>query len=139
MSFTRGGPATRKQFEWHYDPQTCQLLVINQNGRELMYSLEEIRRVLSALGQRFSSDYFPLSNNAALSSDGTGKACLGTIILEQLPNDINRTQGASYLGVILEEAGYFQWNGKTFGIAWRLLNLDFSEGSIAARLSILDP
>ena len=136
MSFTRGGPTKRKQFEWHYDLQTCQLIVINQNGRELMYSLEEIQRILSAICQRFSSDYFPLSNNAAYSGDGTGKPSLGSILLEQLTNDINRAQGASYLGVVLEETGYFQWNAKTFGIAWQLLDVDFSEAALAKRLSL---
>jgi hypothetical protein len=36
MSFTRGGPNKRKQFEWHFDPETRQLIIINQNGRELI-------------------------------------------------------------------------------------------------------
>lgn len=135
MSITRGNPNRRKQFDWHFDPDTHQLLIINQNGRELMYSLEEIQRLLIALYKRFSSDYFPLSTNVELLSTGTGKPGLGATILEQLPKDVSRAQGASYLGVVLEEAGYFKWNCKTVGIGWRVVNSDFSTASLAASLT----
>jgi hypothetical protein len=132
MSITRGNPNRRRQFEWHYDPLTRQLIIINQDGRELMYSLQEIQKILFALQHRFSSDYFSLSNNVELLGNDMEKPGLGAILLEELPKDVNRAQGASYLGVVLEEAGYFHWNGKTFGIAWHLMNFDFSDAGLAA-------
>ena len=136
MSFTRGGQNKRKRFEWHFDPVTRQLIIINQNGRGLIYGLDEIHRVLVALHQRFSSDYFPLSNNVEFLSNGTEKPGLGQTIQDQLPEDVNRSQGGSYLGVVMEEAGYFEWNGKAVGICWRLIETEFSEDNLAARLSI---
>ena len=39
------------------------------------------------------------------------------------PGDTVHAQGASYLGVVLERAGIFEWNGEKKGIAWR-----FQEG-----------
>jgi hypothetical protein len=136
MSYTRGGPNKRRQFQWHYDPETRQLLIIAESGREFMYSLEEIQRVLVALHQRFSSIYFPLSNSIALLDGGAAKAGLGITMFECFPVDVHRSQGASYLGVVLEEAGYFAWNSKTVGICWRLVNFDFTLSTLSANLHI---
>ncbi len=54
--------------------------------------------------------------------------------LENLPKDIARAQGASYLGVVLEECGFLEWNKEHGGIAWRLLETDFSPEALEARL-----
>jgi len=67
-----------------------------------MYSLEQIQSVLIALFQRYSLDYFFLSSSVALLNDGIEKPGLGAVLLEQLPGDVNRAQGASYLGIVLE-------------------------------------
>jgi hypothetical protein len=34
----------------------------------------------------------------------------------------------------MEEAGYFQWDGKHHGIAWRLIDHDLGSETLAARL-----
>jgi len=135
MSFTRGGPNKRKQFQWHYDPATCQLIIIIENRRELMYSLEEIQKVITALSQNFSSNYFPLSSRAASPGEGEVKTSLGEIIFEAFPEEFDRAQGGSYLGVVLEECGYLEWNGRQVGIAWRLIDRDYSEDELAGRLA----
>jgi hypothetical protein len=107
MSFTRGGPTKRKQFEWHYDPATCQLIII-ENSRMLMYSLEEIQNILKVVFRNFALNNFPLSSQPALPGEGKVKASLGSILFEQFPGDFNRAQGASYLGVVLEECGVLE-------------------------------
>jgi hypothetical protein len=135
MSFTHGGPNKRKQFEWHYDPVTCQLIIIIEKRRELMYSLGKIQKVLIMLFQSFSSDYFPLSSNAALPGEARAKTSLGEIIFEQFPGEFDRAQGASYLGVVLEECGYLEWNGRHVGIEWRLVEGDFSKDKLAVQLT----
>ena len=43
-------------------------------------------------------------------------------------------QGASYLGVVLEELGYLRWNGRSRGIGWRLTGEDGSEMGLGSRL-----
>jgi len=59
---------------------------------------------------------------------------LGKAILELDDSDVTHAQGSSYLGVVLEECGYFVWNGKHRGIHWRLINTDFSIPALIARL-----
>jgi hypothetical protein len=100
-----------------------------------MYS--EIQNILNVLNTRFSSDNFPLSNSILL-DDGTEKAGLGMTLLECILGDVSRSQGASYLGVVLEEAEYFEWNGKNKGIEWRLMDTDFSTDGLRIHLSKFD-
>jgi len=52
----------------------------------------------------------------------------------EMPGDVYHAQGASHLGVVMEEAGYFQWDGKHHGIAWRLIDHDLGSETLAARL-----
>jgi hypothetical protein len=134
MSYTRGGPNKRRQFDWHYDPESGELLIINQNGREIMYSVGEIQGILLSLQARFGKEYFRLSNNVAFLGDKTEQEGLGMTILGVLPGDFTRAQGASYLGVVLEECGYLEWNGKSTGIAWRVVREDFGSEALKKRL-----
>lgn len=120
MSFTRGGPNKCRQFEWHYDPGSRQLLIINQNGREIMYSLGEIQAILQCLQARFGKDYFRLSVKELPPGKEAEPGSFSQTILDVLPDDFARCQGASYLGVVLEECGCLEWNGQSVGIAWRL-------------------
>ncbi len=60
---------------------------------------------------------------------------LGRVILGQEGANIAHAEGASYLGVVLEHCGYFFWNNHHKGIAWRLLDTDFSMETIISRLS----
>lgn len=135
MSFTRGGPNKQKQFEWHYDPETCQLIILNQDGRELMFSREEIQEILITISLNFMLGNFPLSSPIIHPGEGEGKSSLGEIIFEQFPGDFNRAQGASYLGVVLEECGYLEWNGRHVGIEWHLVCSGFSVETISKHLS----
>jgi len=75
-----------------------------------------------------------LGNNVEKLGNATERQGLGTTILEQRPGNTYHAQGASYLGVVLEECGYFQWNGKHRGIGWRLIENDFSAENIIRRL-----
>jgi hypothetical protein len=137
MSYTRGGYGKRKRFSWFLDIDPGKLIIVKENGQKLSYSLREIQNILKASKTRFSTDYFPLANNVELLSNGTEQAGLGTIILKQYPRDISRAQGASYLGIVLEECGYLKWNGKNVGIEWRLIDYKFAISVLTDRLAYL--
>ncbi len=121
MSFTRGGKKRRKHFDWYYDSNLQRVLIVNEDGREHKYPLSEIHSILRIIHHRFGTDYFPLANNVEKLSNGTEGMGLGTIILELGQSTVAHAQGASYLGVVLEECGFFLWNGKHRGIEWKLL------------------
>ncbi len=134
MSTTRGGPKKRKEFAWRFDPAARTLTITKQQDKTLAYSVRELHNILDTLWNYFGHDFFPLANNVERLGKGAEKLGLGTAILENLPKDIARAQGASYLGVVLEECGFLEWNKEHGGIAWRLLETDFSPEALEARL-----
>ena len=111
MSVTHG---KRVHFQWEVDHN--QLKIINQRGKAHNYRLDEIVAILDWLSKEFGQRWFPLANNVAKLGKGTKKPGLGTAILDQAPGDITHAQGASYLGVVLDEVGIFSWNGVSLGI-----------------------
>ncbi len=135
MATTRGSVSRRRQFNWTYDPQTKSLVAINDRHRSLSYDIEKVLEILSLLKQQFSEDFFPLANNVVLLNRGEEKTGLATTILHEYPGDFTRAQGASYLGVILEELGYLEWNNKTLGIAWKLLPREINRAALLERLT----
>jgi hypoxanthine-DNA glycosylase len=134
-SYTHGGQHKKKQFKWHLDPGHMQLIIVNENDRTLTYPLEDIKEILETLSIKFSTRYFPLANNVAFLGKGTERDGLGKIILDTFPGDITRAQGASYLGVVLEEWKYLDWNGQQRGIEWRFIDNDFTVQTLRSRLS----
>ncbi|MEW5870101.1 MAG: hypothetical protein AB1894_12555 [Chloroflexota bacterium] len=134
MSTTHGPETKRKHFSWRFFADSSHLIIENENGRKHSYSLQEIQRILETIQRRFGGEPFPLANNIQKLYEETEKPGLGVIIHEQGRNDISHAQGASYLGVVLEECGYLRWNGKSFGIEWRLIDTDFGLDAIASRL-----
>lgn len=135
MTTTRGSVSRRRQFSWTYDSQTKSLVAINDRHRALSYDIENVLEILSSLEAQFGDDFFLLANNVALLGRGEEKPGLATTILQSYQGDITRAQGASYLGVILEELGYLEWNKKTYGIAWRLLPREIDRSVLLERLS----
>lgn len=135
MSTTRGGPNKRKAFAWTFDARSRVLSIENREGRVLTYSLRQVQVILDTLWNYFGRDLFPLANNVARLGKGSEKPGLGMVILETIPGDVSRAQGASYLGVVLEECGFLEWNGESKGVAWRLLETDFSPDTLARRLT----
>ena len=135
MSITRGGKSRRKRFGWHFDAGSSRIAIENEDGKKHSYSVLEIRDILNTIHHRFGTNYFPLANNVEKLSNGTEKIGLGTIILEREDSDVYHAQGSSYLGVVLEERGYFIWNGKHRGIEWRLKDTDFRLATIVSRLT----
>jgi hypothetical protein len=134
MSETRGGERKRKRFRWKYEPTRRTVRIINEHGRKHEYTVAEIVNVLKILSARFGGRWFPLANNVEKLGNGTERTGLGTTILMGKPRDTTHAQGASYLGVVMEECGYFAWNRRRRGIAWRLLGRGFSMDSVARRL-----
>jgi hypothetical protein len=135
MSVTHGGPNKGKRFQWKFNATSGRLEITNQNGRELRYTLQEIHEILLSIQNDFGSDYFPLANNVERLSNGTERNGLGMIILRHKPGEISHAQGASYLGVVLEERGFLEWNGKHRGIEWRLKDKNLGPQRIKTRLS----
>lgn len=132
VSETHGGRS--KRFSWEYQPVTNRLAIENEDGLEHQYELSEIHQVLKRLEEQFGDQSFPLGNNVEKLYDGTEVPGLGTTILELKPGNIRHAQGASYLGVVLEECGYLMWNQKKRGIEWRLVLTELRKESIARRL-----
>jgi hypothetical protein len=123
-----------KEFTWEYEPGVERLLIESVEGIKHEFSLQEIRHILKRLDEQFGDEFFPLGNNVEKLGDGTEVLGLGTTILEQRPGDVSHAQGASYLGVVLEECGYLEWNEQRRGIRWCLIQTDFSKEAILAAL-----
>jgi len=117
MSVTHGG--NFKTFDWQLDDNIID--ICNENERKHSYRLSEVYEIIKWLEVKFGEDWFPLGNNVALMGRGEEINGLGVAILNLSPNDITHAQGASYLGVVLEEIGLFEWNGAMRGIQWRLI------------------
>ncbi len=134
MAFTRGSENKRKRFNWHYEPFSKKVQILNEDGKEHTYSVHEVQRILARLYKEFGLNYFPLANNVENLGNGTETMGLGMIILFEGKKEIRHAQGASYLGVVLENVGYLKWNGKTRGIEWRLIDNNFELPTIENRL-----
>ena len=139
MSTTRGSEKKAKQFKWWFEPDRKmvmieKMVIKNENPLHHSYSVEEIRAILGRLDHDFGGEWFPLANNVALLGKGTEKMGLGRAILEQGKRSVRHAQGASYLGVVLEECGYLVWNEKHWGIKWRIDRPHFDLEKLASRL-----
>jgi len=101
-----------------------------------MYSLEEVRKILQGIDAMFGREYFRLSSRDGLpGEEERNYTGFIRLISKVLPGEYVRAMGASYIGVVLEECGYLAWNGQTRGIAWRLIETDFTEEGVAAHLA----
>ncbi len=107
MSKTHGGRA--KQFEWFF--QKDHVIIENENGKTHEYSVDEIIEILTNLLEEFGQEWIPLANNVQKMYEGTEISGFGSTIYSLCPGDVFHAQGASYLGVVLEEAGLLEWNG----------------------------
>ena len=107
------------KFYWFFRERFLE--IINENDLTHRYHFEEILQILNRLEKEHGISWFPLANNVAKMGNGTEKPGLGMAILEGAPGNITHAQGASYLGVVLEKLGIFEWNGKRRGIKWRIL------------------
>ena len=103
----------------------------------------KLRHILNALEQKFGKT-IPLESDVVKLAHDAKYMGLGVAILlkKYLSGDgssrnrkIHHAQGASYLGVVLEEAGYFFWNERKNGIEWKLIDNDFTEETLTSRLS----
>ena len=134
VSFTRGGERKRKEFVWRLDATSETVIIENEKGRKLTYTVGEVREILLALRRQFGADFFPLANNVERLGNGTERPGLGTTMLDLLGNNVAKAQGASYLGVVLEEIGFLSWNGHHRGIEWRLVDTDLGRETVKAKL-----
>ena len=116
MSVTHGGRA--KQFRWALLQD--QLAIENEDGLKHHFSVQEISEILESICQQFGESWFPLANNVEKMYNGTEIAGFGMTIYQGNPGDTLHAQGSSYLGVVLDEVGILEWNGKSRGIEWRL-------------------
>ena len=133
-SVTHGPAHRRRRFVWHFDNGRKLLHIRNEDDLEHEYSLEEVQAILRMLYSHFRMDYFPLANNVERLGNGTEQMGLGVAILEQEDDNVPHAQGASYLGVVLDECGYLEWNQRHSGIQWRIVDTDFSAEKLAIRL-----
>jgi hypothetical protein len=133
-SVTRGHAHRRRRFMWHYDRQLHKICIENENGLPHKYTLIETHAVLASLHRQFGNEFFPLANNVEWMGNGTEKPGLGMAIMEQGLGNATHGQGASYLGVVLEECEYLRWNGERHGIMWKVIRADLSLSLLEAVL-----
>jgi len=118
VSVTHGGRA--KNFDWEVKER--QVFIQSESAMRHSYSFDEILTIISWLHAKFGESWFPLANNVEKMYSGTERAGLGSAIYRLKPGDTFHAQGGSYLGVVLEEVGIFEWNGEKRGICWRIRN-----------------
>ena len=121
-SYTRGGLGQRVRFDWWFDFDNNSLMIENEKGRREQFHLDEIVKILQQILTEFGSGYFPLANSVQKLGNRTEIRGLGMVILGINPVDVKHAQAASYFGPVLEEIGYFEWNGKNRGISWKLMD-----------------
>jgi len=107
MLYTHGGKS--RTFQWRFANDL--LTIENEFGRTHEYQLVEIYNILQWLQCEFHNEWFPLANNVEKLGNGTEKKGLGIAIYRQKPGDVTHAQGSSYLGMVLESAQLFEWNG----------------------------
>ncbi len=117
MSVTHGGNS--REFTWQLNDNIINIR--NENNIKHAYALNEIIEIIRWLKSNFRDEWFPLANNVELMGREEEKDGLGIAILNLTPKDITHAQGASYLGVVLEEIGIFEWNTEIRGIKWRII------------------
>jgi len=118
VATTHGGRS--RDFDWMVRNKI--LVIESESGMHHEYSLREILSIIRALRRAFGQRWIPLANNVEKLYGGTEKEGLGTTIYALTPGNTMHAQGASYLGVVLERAGIFGWNGEKKGIAWQFRN-----------------
>ncbi len=128
---THGGRARR--FVWLLDDDT--LDIESESGMSHSYTVREVLTILQMLHAHFRDNWFPLANNVEKLYHGTERYGLGGAIHQQRPGDTLHAQGASYLGVVLEQAGIFEWNGKAREIQWRIRRMPENETSLLSSLT----
>lgn len=116
MATTHGGRS--RDFVWKL--RDSDLVIHSSSGMNHEYSLREILSIIQELRATFGEGWIPLANNVEKMYSGTEIPGLGMAIYRLRPGDTMHAQGASYLGVVLERIGIFEWNGLKKGIAWRL-------------------
>jgi hypothetical protein len=131
VSVTHGGRA--KSFDWLVKER--QLHIKSESGMKHSYSFDEVLTIIRSLHSTFGESWFPLANNVEKMYSGTEQAGLGSLIYQLSPGNTVHAQGASYLGVVLEEVVVFEWNGEKHGICWRIRNFAHDINSIEALFS----
>lgn len=94
------------------------IIKIDSEKMQHQYTHQEVINALGWLNVRFKANAFPLANNVETlyretEKDGLGKA------LYSVKKETSFAQGASYLGVVLEQLGIFELISSR-PIEWRL-------------------
>lgn len=133
MSVTRGG-GRAKTFTWWLEGTNIKIRKYSsKKAADHSYSVEEIAELLDHLRLHFSDRWIPLANNVEKMPASTEQPGLGSAIYAK-SEDTTHAQGASYLGVVLEEIGIFEWNRMNRGICWRLMASPLTATEFADRL-----
>ena len=85
------------------------VIIKNEKDRDIEFTFDEINEIIDSLNKKFEYNWFPLSNNVVKVQNHTAEEGLGKTIYN-LTNNINKAQGASYLGPFLEEIGLMKFS-----------------------------
>lgn len=119
-------------FTWRNDGE---IIKIESEKMHHEYSHQEIMSALVWLHTRFRANAFPLANNVETLHREEEKEGLGKALYSVKPNT-TFAQGASYLGVVLEQLGIFEFVSSR-PIEWGLAEPYVED--IRASLSKLSP
>jgi hypothetical protein len=128
-AITRGQGNARK-FEWNIIDS--KIHIESESKIEHEYSFSEISAALMWLVCKFGEDQFPLANNVAKIPKGEEKDGLG-MALYSIRKNLHFAQGSSYLGVVLEKLGIFEYVDSNV-ISWRIPKSYVGFGSLIDKL-----
>lgn len=115
---TRGAGKKSKPFSW--DVCNGEILIYPKSKNRIhKYSVAEVSTIIMWLQCKFKSDTFPLANNVKKLWMGTEMEGLG-LALYIVKNNTTFAQGSSYLGVVLEKLGVFEFDPNKKVISWKL-------------------
>ena len=116
MSRTHGG-GNAVSFDWQLSGDALEIFKTSDPSYR-NYTRNDLIQACRWLFSTFGQGWFPLANNVQLLGNGTEQNGLGVALYRIHPNTAYG-QGASYVGVVLEELGLLEWNGAINGICWR--------------------
>lgn len=129
---TRGGSNQARKFSWEISNN--QITINSESGISHKYSMSEVSAALMWLKCKFGTNTFPLANNVERLGQGTEKDGLG-LALYSIRKKTTFAQGSSYLGVVLEKLGVFQFDSEQSVISWRLTPDDDKLGNLIDKLT----
>ena len=129
---TRGGVNKQKGFRYEITDSGLDIFTDRVTNHGLLkVSFAQLECIMQTLDNQFPKKYFPLENSKPIKHKKILNPGLG---LASTECGIADATCASYIGPILEDLGFLEWNGKRKGIEWKLVDQPASAAEIKDRV-----